>query len=355
MDDHAESLQIRRKVLILADGTVVPIRRLAAEKLSVVRTCERVEVAPLPSKTNLVHVVQRIVLPPQSEIIVKVVCGRISPVVLDPRPRLHDKQQVSLTNGFADVQANRPFAIRVANLGASERTLAKNQVLGFANPAPDTVLQVDLPGDDFSRQSAERVCADEISLSHYEESPVSETDGDAKRGASFRNALLELPMHSGVTTRVKEPELPPSVDDLDFSQFDKKLQKRFRKMLSAFTGRWDGNLGVIKDAENRATLREDAKSFRINPYRTGPAGRTEICKAVTAMEEDGVIRDDKSECATPAVLIPKPDGSMRFCVHYRRLKELTVRDSYPLPHMEDCHDSLGEAAFFTTLDCNSGY
>ena len=205
LDDHADSLQIRRKILILAYGTVVPIRRRAAGKHTVVRTRERVEVAPLPPKANLVHAARRIVLPPQSETIVKVVCGRTGPVVLDPRPRLYDKRQVSLTNGFADVKANRPFAIRVANFGASERTLAKNQVLGFANPAKDTVFQVDLPEDDFSRQSAERVCADGISLSHSEESPVSETDGDAKRGASFRNALLELPMHSGVTTRVMEP------------------------------------------------------------------------------------------------------------------------------------------------------
>ena len=111
LDDHAESLQIRRKVLILADGNVVPIRRRSAGKPTVVRTRERVEVAPLPPKTNLVHVAQRIVLPPQSETIVKVFCGRTGPVVIDPRPRLYDKRQVSLTNGFADVQANRPFAI----------------------------------------------------------------------------------------------------------------------------------------------------------------------------------------------------------------------------------------------------
>ena len=254
LDDHAESLQIRRKVLILADGTVVPIRRRAAGKLTVVRTRERVEVAPLPPKTNLVHVAQRMVLPPQSETIVKFVRGRTGPVVLDPRPRLYDKRQVSMTNGFAVLQANRPFAIRVANFGASERTLAKNQVFGFANPAPDTVFQVDLPEDDFSRQSAERVCADEVSLSHPEESPVSETEGDAKRGASFRDAVLEVHMHSDVTTRVKEPELPPSVDDLDLSHLDKKIQKRFRKMLYAFTVLWNGNLCVIKDAEHRATL-----------------------------------------------------------------------------------------------------
>ena len=92
LEDHAESLQIRRKVLIFADGTVVPIHRRDAGKPTVVRTCEHIEVAPLPPKTNLVHVAQRIVLPPQSETIFKVVCGRTCPVVLDPHPRLYDKR-----------------------------------------------------------------------------------------------------------------------------------------------------------------------------------------------------------------------------------------------------------------------
>jgi RNase H-like domain found in reverse transcriptase/Reverse transcriptase (RNA-dependent DNA polymerase) len=46
---------------------------------------------------------------------------------------------------------------------------------------------------------------------------------------------------------------------------------------------------------------------------------------------------------------------MRFCIDYRRLNALTVRDSYPLPRMDECIDSLGDARIFSTLDCNSGY
>ena len=126
-------------------------------------------------------------------------------------------------------------------------------------------------------------------------------------------------------------------------------------MLSAYADMRDGKLGEIQDAKHHVTPREDAKPFRINPYRTGPSGRAEIRKAITAMKEDGVIRDAKSEWASPVVLIPKPDGSMRFCVDYRRLNELTIKDSYPLSRMEDCLDRLGEAKYFTTLDCNSGY
>jgi len=68
-----------------------------------------------------------------------------------------------------------------------------------------------------------------------------------------------------------------------------------------------------------------------------------------------VIDPSQSEWAIPVVLIQKPDGSPRICIHYRRLNESTVRDWYPLPRMDDCLDSLGHAQFFSTLDCNAGY
>ena len=55
------------------------------------------------------------------------------------------------------------------------------------------------------------------------------------------------------------------------------------------------------------------------------------------------------------VLVPKPDGTMRFCVDYRKLNELTVRDVYPFPRMDDCIDFLGDAKVFSTLDFNSRY
>jgi hypothetical protein len=68
-----------------------------------------------------------------------------------------------------------------------------------------------------------------------------------------------------------------------------------------------------------------------------------------------VIEPATSEWASPIVLVSKPDGSTRFCVDYRRLDAITVRDFYTLPRMDECIDSLGDAKIFTTLDCNSGY
>ena len=55
------------------------------------------------------------------------------------------------------------------------------------------------------------------------------------------------------------------------------------------------------------------------------------------------------------VVVPKPGGHFRFCVEYRRLNDRTVKDFYPIPRMDDCLNSLGDATVFYTRDCNAGY
>ena len=73
------------------------------------------------------------------------------------------------------------------------------------------------------------------------------------------------------------------------------------------------------------------------------------------MLEAGAIRPSSSPWGAPVLFAKKPDGSLRFCVDYRALNKITVKDSYPLPRHEDLMDRLGSAKFFTTLDLRSGY
>jgi len=55
------------------------------------------------------------------------------------------------------------------------------------------------------------------------------------------------------------------------------------------------------------------------------------------------------------VFVPKKDGTIRFCVDCLLLYVVTKKDSYPLPRMDECIGSLGEATIFSTLDCKAGY
>ena len=69
----------------------------------------------------------------------------------------------------------------------------------------------------------------------------------------------------------------------------------------------------------------------------------------------GVIEPAQSEWASRVALVPKPDGSLRFCIDYRCVNAITVRDTYPQPRMDECIESVGDASVFTTVDCNLGY
>jgi hypothetical protein len=118
---------------------------------------------------------------------------------------------------------------------------------------------------------------------------------------------------------------------------------------------WDVHLGHVHSTSHMIDLFPGAKPIHAQPYRAGPRAREAESAEVQRMLKARVIEPVNSDWASPFVLLQKPDGSMRFCIDYRRLNALTVRDSYPLPRMDECIDSLGDARIFSTLDCNSGY
>jgi Reverse transcriptase (RNA-dependent DNA polymerase) len=118
---------------------------------------------------------------------------------------------------------------------------------------------------------------------------------------------------------------------------------------------WDGHLGTFTATSHRIELVPDARPVHCQPYRAGPNAQLVETTEVESMLRSGVIEPATSEWASPVVLVPKHDGSLRFCIDYRKLNAITVRDTYPLPRMDECIDSLGDAVVFSTLDCNSGY
>ncbi|CAF4346813.1 unnamed protein product, partial [Didymodactylos carnosus] len=70
----------------------------------------------------------------------------------------------------------------------------------------------------------------------------------------------------------------------------------------------------------------------------------------------GLISKAKSEYAAPALLTPKSDGSWRFVVDYKKLNNITIKDQFPLPNMEQTIQRLGDGyCFFTKLDLKSGF
>jgi len=91
------------------------------------------------------------------------------------------------------------------------------------------------------------------------------------------------------------------------------------------------------------------------PRRTSFAEKVVIGEEINKMHENGIIRRSKSPWAAGVVLASKKDGSIRFCVDYRRLNKITKREVYPLPRIDDSLAALGNKCWFTSLDLASGY
>ena len=92
------------------------------------------------------------------------------------------------------------------------------------------------------------------------------------------------------------------------------------------------------------------------PLQRHPLAHLEtIDKHVSEMLQNDVIEPAVSPWASNVVLVRKANGQLRFFVDYRQLNLHTYKDSYPLPRIETCLDSLGGSKFFSSLDLRSGY
>ncbi|MCW4250032.1 MAG: RNase H-like domain-containing protein [Candidatus Thiodiazotropha endolucinida] len=111
--------------------------------------------------------------------------------------------------------------------------------------------------------------------------------------------------------------------------------------------------------------RTDAVKHKINltdnvpfkdPYRRiPPALYEEVRQHLKEMIEADAIRPSSSPYSSNVVLVRKKDGSLRFCIDFRKLNSRTIKDAYTLPRIDDTIDTLLGAKFFSKLDLRSGY
>ena len=97
------------------------------------------------------------------------------------------------------------------------------------------------------------------------------------------------------------------------------------------------------------------KPIYMRPYRRSLKEAKEIEEEVKAMLEAKIIRPSKSPWSFPVLMVPKKDGSRRFCIDYRALNKVTVKDAFPIPRIDDILDKSKDGFWFSGLDLKSGY
>ena len=116
----------------------------------------------------------------------------------------------------------------------------------------------------------------------------------------------------------------------------------------------NGELGVTDIVKHKINT-GDAVPIRQQFRRLPEAQSREASKQIKDMLEKGIIEPSQSPWSSPIVLVKRKDSTFRFCCDYRKLNEVTIKDAYPLPRINDMLDCLSGSSYFSTLDLRSGY
>ena len=115
------------------------------------------------------------------------------------------------------------------------------------------------------------------------------------------------------------------------------------------------DMGHTNATEHKIVLKDpDTLPFKEYFRMILPPQLDEVQEHLKLMLDTGVIRPSNSPWCNAVVLVRK-DGSLHFCIDFRKLNSLTVKDSHPLPHICETLESLAGAAHFSTFDMNSGF
>ena len=161
---------------------------------------------------------------------------------------------------------------------------------------------------------------------------------------------------------VMTTSIDDKMDKLPFITFEKssisiqmknKLYQLLKKYKAVFA-KDEYDLGRTNVLKHEIPL-ESTTPIKQRPYRMEYALREESEKQIKGMLENDIIKPSFSPWTSPVVMVRKKDGTMRFCIDYRKLNAATIKDTYPLPRIDEMLDKLHNSQFFTTMDLQSGF
>jgi len=273
--------------------------------------------------------------------------------------RLFITHGVTIANGMHDFVPEPSFPVIVTNFGTGEVVLRQRANFGYVELLTMGVVHVPhgaphgtALAPTFATPKASEGVVGVGSGTLCDPKPGRCPGSAAPAGGGFLSpAQPRDPREGGALPAAASPAAPPQVEYVDLPDADLALHARIRRTLDQHKAMWTGQaLGVIKATQHRIDLNAGARSVRFAHRRAGHAVRESETVEVKSHLEADVFEPTSSESGFSAVLVPKQDGTLRFCVDCRLLNVVTKKDSYLLPRMDECIDSLSEATIFSTLD-----
>ena len=129
----------------------------------------------------------------------------------------------------------------------------------------------------------------------------------------------------------------------------------YREYVEVFNEKNCNILPPHREYDCEIKLKNNSNLFYGPIYPLTEAERDELKKYIRENLEKGFIRKSTSPAGAPVLFVKKKDGSLRLVIDYRKLNEMTIRNSYPLPLISELLDRVKGAKIFTKLDLKSAY
>ncbi len=157
----------------------------------------------------------------------------------------------------------------------------------------------------------------------------------------------------------KHQEQSKAVESLKLPQgMDHDLQKKFRELFSRHEQTFANSnmdLGCCTIGTHRINI-GDAPPVKQRAYRHSRKDNEFVGETLDELKKHGIIEACESAWASPVVVVvKKEEGARRLCIDQRRVNDVTVTDSYPMPNAKALIDDLENTAVFSTLDMLSGF
>jgi hypothetical protein len=110
-----------------------------------------------------------------------------------------------------------------------------------------------------------------------------------------------------------------------------------------------------KEYDHTIPLLPGSTLVNSRPYRYSPLHKDEIERQVKALLESELITKSTFPFSSPVLLVQKKDDTWRFCVDYRRLNSLTIKNKFPMPLIEEILDELTGSCYFSRLDFKAAF
>ena len=321
-----------------------------------------------------------ITLPPYSEKLINVKTSspvkKLPDALFESAPNLYSKQ-ILLTNAIIKVINNRS-QIMVINANDRQRTLSKNTKLGYISYQAESndylILSMlseeenyqsthckssmhkrdNTRKSDFCNMSSgERSRVQFMDLTYGEECPEEEQHQCYVCKEQFLSGN-DLQQH--LRQNCYPLEMREQIEKLTQHIQDSKQRQQLQHILWKYGKLYDLRQSSIIKAtvrhaiETGTHLPVSTPPYRVS-YRDEQIQREEIKKLL----EQGIIEESTSPWSSPIVLVRKKDGSVRFCVDFRKLNNITAKDAFPIPRIDDIFDHLSQTEYYTTIDFKPGY